>query len=119
MLVLRGASRDIIAWNLEKQDENRLVPRGEGSDTSSISCQFDVPNTVQNAGEFGTQEGLGVLLISSTRIPTRDEGHVIALMLEPTGREAKQHKRVGIAVVTSYHVNSATNDRSRRTIKII
>ena len=119
LLILRGAWRGVHEWIMVQQDETSSSLQSEHNDGESVSCHFDVPSAERSSKWLQIREKLGLLHISSVRIPTRKEGQVMALLLETTEHDPNEYRRVGIAFLSSKIVDHATDGWCQRTVRII
>ncbi len=120
LLTLRGPWRDAQAWQVSKPEDTTLtledLPPGNNGE---MFCKFDVASPATVLEHERNRENIGFLHISSDQIPAMEEGHVDTLILERTGRNLDEYRRIGIAAMSSSKVASATEKWGRKTVRIV
>lgn len=120
LLTLRGPWRDAQAWQVSKPEDTTLTledlpPQNNGK----MFCKFDVASPATVLEHELNRGNIGFLHIISDHIATREEGSVWTLILERTGRSLDEYRRIGIGVMSSSKVASATEKWGTKTVRIV
>ncbi|MCJ1384925.1 hypothetical protein MMC17_008043 [Xylographa soralifera] len=118
-IILCGPWRAADEWNIVMNNEDSLSLKDKDHDDGEVTCFFDLASPDRIEQWVQARNTYGFLHISSIGIPTRNEGQVMALILEPTLRGPEECRRVGIAFMAFKMINSATQSWRKRTVKII
>ena len=100
-------------------NKDSLSLKDKDHDYGEVTCVFDVASSEKLEQWPRARNTYGFLHISSTGIPTRNEGQAMALILQPTLRGPDECRRVGIALIAFKIINTATQSWPKRTFKII
>ncbi|MCJ1401641.1 hypothetical protein MMC11_004858 [Xylographa trunciseda] len=118
-IILCGPWRAADEWNTVIADKDSLRLKDKDHDDGIVTCYFDIasPGKIEQWSQI--RNTYGFLHISSTGIPTRSEGQVMALILESTLRASDEYRRVGIAFMSFKMVDNASQSWRKRTVMIV
>lgn len=118
LLIIHGLWKSAARWTLSRKNKSSQRLKSQLSD-DEIRCYFDVCDKVQTAERAGALEMFSFLQLLSYSLPCLASEEVYSLILEATGRNPDEYRRIGVATANISPQSPMMQDWEEKTIKIV